>query len=273
MIVAMNDQNSWKASLSAFFSERALLGACGSFEDQCYVSGRDPRLWSQQDIYSDLIGNILSSIEAAPKSRVLEVGCASGFLAHGVAPLVGRYVGVDIAASALQAAKNLGLGNATFQQCDGGSLPFKNGEFDSAFCYDVFTNFPSFADGAGIIEEMIRVVKPGGKVLIGSIPDEAVRVEYEARSAEVAIDLESRFGSLKSSPIAACAPEKTKWWARLFARKVSDVKPQIVCYYFSRADFELLGGSLGVQCRIEDIHRLNPYRGLRFNAVYFSQME
>jgi hypothetical protein len=49
---------------------------------------------------------------------------------------------------------------------------------------------------------------------------------------------------------------------------VRRVQPQIVCYYFRKADFEAIGTEAGTATRIEDIHALSPYFGYRFNAIY-----
>ena len=253
----------WKAAAQAFFAVRAeAVGAdAAKLENLCYVSGRDPRLWGQPDMFDDMIASIVAAMDAGADSRVLEVGCASGFLARGVAPRVGAYVGVDVAQPALEAAEQLALSNATFRKGDGAALPFEDGAFDGAFCYDVFTNLPSIDDGVPIIREMLRVVRPGGKVLIGSIPDGAVEQGYIARVAQVGQDLEQRFGPPWAGPEPVSGPP---------AEPVEDrgVTPLIVGYYFSRDDFVTAGSALGAACTIREIHALNPYAGFRFNAVY-----
>lgn len=254
---------SWKASLSEFFSERARAGSDGSFANLCYVSGRDPRLWSEAKIYEDLISDICQRAGFSPVSRVLEVGCASGFLALGLTPKVSSYVGVDLSRDALRAATCLYLSNAEFKFADGEKLPFGDSVFDGAFSYDVFTNFADFALGAGIIREMLRVVRPGGRVLIGSIPDAAKREEYEKRIVTVASELDARYGPPPPGPEPKPAGliDRIRNWLR-------PVNAVIVCYYFNRSDFLRLGEELGVAVELTDIHPLNPYVGFRFNAVY-----
>ena len=256
----------WKESLASFFAERARqVGVVPTLKDLCYISGRDPRLWLQPDMYEDLITSIVESVGAEPSSHVLEVGCASGFLAKGFAPRVGRYVGVDLAKPALQVARRLELGNASFRMGDGSRLPFGDNSFDSAFCYDVFTNFPHFADGAGIIEDMLRVVKPGGAVLIGSIPDAATREAYEVRVTAVSAQLQSAFGPPPPAPASVGTRGIIE---RLHRLVVTPPPPQIVCYYFRSEDFRALGERLHATVALSNIHRLNPYEGFRFNAVY-----
>ena len=100
------------------------VSAVPTLEDLCYISGRDPRIWLRPEVYEDLIASILASLAAAPDSTVVEVGCASGFLACGIAPRVGRYVGVDLATSALAVAKRLPLSNAEFARVTGTASRF-----------------------------------------------------------------------------------------------------------------------------------------------------
>lgn len=247
----------------AFFDTRAAQVRELDLAALCYVSGRDPRLWSDERIYGDMVDSILSLTKANGHSTLLEVGCASGFVARGVAPRVGAYVGVDVAARAVAMAKRLNLGNAEFRVGDGTKLPFTKDRFDAAICYDVFTNFPDFALGEAIIRDMLRVVKPGGNVLIGSIPDGARQAEYERRTVEVARELEARYGPAPSVQAEQRLGPLERIW-----RWLRRVEPGIVCYYFRREDFVNLAERAGAEVRIADIHPLNPYLGFRFNAVY-----
>ena len=247
----------WRDSLELFFSRRAAaVSSRPTLEDLCHISGREPRLWTQPELVDDLAASIVAQLGADAESSMLEVGCASGFIARAVAPRVKRYVGVDLSAEALEVARRLGLGNAEFRQSDGARLPFAEATFDTAFCYDVFTNFPRFSDGTGMIAEMVRVARPGGRVLVGSIPDAARQVEYERRVAQVTSELEQRFGAAPARPEDPRADPRT------------GVTPGIVCYYFRREDFVALAARLGVQAQLADIHELNPYRGYRFNVIY-----
>jgi ubiquinone/menaquinone biosynthesis C-methylase UbiE len=259
-------KHDWKAASREFFSQRGQQVQTRekpSFENQCYVSGRDPRVWSQPRIYEDLVSDILLKCHGDKQSKILEVGCASGFIAQGLAPLVGQYVGIDLAKAAIKVAIRLQIENAEFYVSDGERLSFLDNEFDSAFCYDVFTNFPRFEIGEAIIREMLRVVKPGGRVLVGSIPDASKREQYERVVAEVARDLESRYGPPPKAPDAPVIGllDRLRYW-------LNPVAPQIVCYYFNRDDFSRLAEKVGVNVELVDIHSKNPYVGFRFNAIF-----
>jgi len=254
---SVDTSNAWKASLERFFSYRAeAVAAAPSLEDLIYISGKEPRLWTQPRLLNDLVTSILEQSGADERSRLLEVGCASGFLARVLAPHVARYTGVDLSAPALDVARRLALPNATFEPSDGGELPFADGIFDVAICYDVFTNFPRFADGRPIISEMIRVVRPGGRILVGPLNDANKKTAFEVRVREVAEDLDREFGPLNPCTEASLnAP-------------TDGPAPCALCYYFDREDFVTLGRELAVPTDVRDIHRMNPYFGYRFNVIY-----
>ncbi|MGH9904489.1 MAG: class I SAM-dependent methyltransferase [Pyrinomonadaceae bacterium] len=240
-----------------FFAVRAdEITGVPTLEDHCYISGREPRLWTQPELIEDLVQSILDQAKIDATSSVLEVGSASGFIARALAPRVAHYTGVDLAAPALEVAERLQLPNAEFRFSDGGRLPFDDGTFDAAFCYDVFTNFPRFSDGESIIAEMVRVLRPRGRALIGSIPDASKRGAFEARVKQVSEELDQRFGPLPRH--GETVPEV----------RSGSIEPGIVCYYFDPTDFVELGRRLGVKTEVTDIHRRNPYFGYRFNVVY-----
>jgi SAM-dependent methyltransferase len=253
----------WQESLQLFFAERGrAVTAAPSWADLCFIAGREPRLWREPGLYDDLIASILEQCAVGLGSSVLEVGCAAGFLARGVAPRVASYFGVDLAKPPLRVAARLGLRNARFRVGDGAGLGFSDSSFDAAFCYDVFTNFPQFTDGVPIIQEMLRVVRPGGRALVGSVPDSDTKEAFEAQVAAVTHDLNKRYGAPPAPP---SSPKD--WLTRLRVRDRT-LRPEVLCYYFSRDDFIALGWALSAKVEIHDIHSGHPYRGFRYNVVY-----
>lgn len=259
----MTVDSDWEGASRAFFDQRASQIVDVNFSDLCFVSGRDSRLWSDKLIYTDMIDDIIALTGVGEHSTLLEVGCASGFLAWGLAPRLRRYIGVDTASRAIETAKKLKLPNADFKVANGKRLYFPSDLVDAAICYDVFTNFPSISDGVCIIREMLRVLRPGGHVLIGSIPDVAKKEGYEKRVMDVSAELNFRFGPLVSGP--ELKPVGPITWIQHLLRPVN---PKIVCYYFDKNDFLNLGEELGVSTKFTDIHSMNPYVGYRFNVIY-----
>ncbi len=96
--------------------------------------------------------------------RVLEVGagaaqCSRSLLARGAFP-----VALDLSFRQLQHARRIDLAHGTAVptvQADAAALPFRDGTFDLAF--SAYGALPFSPDGAGIMREVHRVLKPGGR--------------------------------------------------------------------------------------------------------------
>ncbi|HBZ71357.1 MAG TPA: hypothetical protein DEP35_17140 [Deltaproteobacteria bacterium] len=256
----------WKEAARLFFSDRAEhVVEAPSLEDLCWIAGRDPRLWRDSSLFEEMIESILSQLEVSKAHRLLEVGCAGGFLARGLAPRCREYVGVDVAAPTLEVARRLGLPNATFLCEDATALRLSDASFDRVVSYDVFTNFADFAVAEAVVREIWRVLRPGGRAMVGSIPDVEKTQEAAARAAALGEELTKLYGPL---PPARARIVRVPFWRRLGGRVSSRVEPQISCYAFSASQFEKLGAFLGAATRILPIHPRNPYFGCRFNVVY-----
>jgi len=256
----------WKTAARDFFGARS-RGIAGnrSLQALCFVSGRDSRIWSDRDTYDEMISSIVTDAAAGDHAHLLEVGCAAGFVAWGLAPRVAAYTGVDLSRDAVRHARSLAIGNAEFEVADGSALPFDDDRFDCAISCDVFTNFPTFDGVRPIIVEMLRVVRPGGRVLAGSIPDAAHEQDTYATVAEVGQRL-AEDGREPWRP-----DRQARGWRRLLpgaTRGVHEDQGGIVCYFFQRADFEQLAAELGVELAFTPVHSRNPYAEYRFNAVF-----
>jgi ubiquinone/menaquinone biosynthesis C-methylase UbiE len=263
-------QDPWRPSLRAFFNTRATqVSKIPTFRELCFIAGREPRLWGDKEVFEDLVDDIARACEIGKMSTVLEVGCAAGFIARGIAPRVRKYHGVDLAAQTIKVARRLKLPNARFSVADGNALQFRANSFDAAFCYNVFINFPDFVFGTGLIREMIRVVRPGGRVLVGQIPDRANQVPFEAKAAKVVRGLDERYGPLGPDPQRPSAGRLTQVWRRMMQRQTEDdAQPRVTCYYFDRRDFVDLAAEIGAAVAISSEHARSPYADFRFNAVY-----
>ncbi len=100
-----------------------------------------------------------------PEMEVADVGSGTGFIAAGLAPLVKKVHVVDGSPSMLEVArKNLApFSNAEFHLADGQSLPFPNGSLDAVFANMYLHHCP---DPLAAIHEMVRILKPGGRLVI-----------------------------------------------------------------------------------------------------------
>ena len=118
-------------------------------------------------------GNPFSLGELRPGERVVDVGCGAGIdsliAAKKVGP-EGGVIGVDMTPSMLEkarrAAEEAGLANVEFRQGYAETLPIADGWVDVVISNGVLNLMP---DKAAALEEMSRVLKPGGRLQIGDI--------------------------------------------------------------------------------------------------------
>lgn len=103
-----------------------------------------------------------------PEARILDVGTGSGqfislLLELGVPH--GEIVGIDVSEKAVVAARKRFEGTAgiSFETMDGTRLAFPDGSFDLV-CLS--NSLHHLKDPAPVLEEMVRVAKPGGAVLV-----------------------------------------------------------------------------------------------------------
>ena len=93
---------------------------------------------------------------------VLDVACGTGDMAISLAERGCTVMGVDLSAEMLAIAKQKAA-SATFHLGNAEALPFAEGEFDAVTCAFGVRNFVHLERGLG---EMLRVLKPGGRMVI-----------------------------------------------------------------------------------------------------------
>jgi SAM-dependent methyltransferase len=132
--------------------------------------------------------------------HVLDVGCGRGLLLIGAAKRLpaGAATGVDVwAPGAITGNRpEAALRNATLegvadrvdvQRGEAQRLPFADGAFDSVVSNFVVHEMNTRADRERMLHEMVRVLKPGGRVALADFifTPEAVRVLRDAGLADV----------------------------------------------------------------------------------------
>ncbi len=102
-------------------------------------------------------------------ARVLDLGCAGGFLSEALARRGARVTGLDPAERAIEAARThaaaAGLG-IRYEIGSGEEMPFADGAFDAVACVDVLEHV---RDLDAVLGEVRRVLRPGGRFLYDTI--------------------------------------------------------------------------------------------------------
>jgi ubiquinone/menaquinone biosynthesis C-methylase UbiE len=121
-----------------------------------------------------------------PSACVLEVAPGPGYLAIELAKL-GRYsiTGLDISAKFVDIARVKARESGVaidFRQGDAAQMPLEDESFHFVVCRAAFKNF---AKPAGALDEMCRVLKPGGRALIDDLRKDASWAAIDRHVAEM----------------------------------------------------------------------------------------
>jgi SAM-dependent methyltransferase len=138
---------------------------------------------------------------STPLGDVLDVGSGQGRILKLLASRAQRAVGVDIDADARRFARAevllAGLPNCSLRQGDMYSLPFEKGEFDTVIVDDVLADAEWPVD---VLIEALRVVRPGGRLLLLTNCDELGPDRQGTRLAAWCGEAQLRLSTPRSVP-------------------------------------------------------------------------
>ncbi|NET25242.1 non-ribosomal peptide synthetase, partial [Okeania sp. SIO1I7] len=128
---------------------------------------RQMRVWA---------GDIVSQVLASKPERVWEVGCGTGMLLFQIAPHTQEYYGTDISQASLDYIQKQieqqpeKYGHVTLAQRRAEDMAdVAENSFDVVVLSSIVQYFPSVEYLLQVIENSIRVVKPGGMIFLGDI--------------------------------------------------------------------------------------------------------
>lgn len=131
--------------------------------DRWFATPLGSRVWSDEERV------LLGALEPLAGRDVLDVGCGDGRLAVRMAERNARVTGLDLSPAMLAAARErAGRAGVSVQFLEGDALalPFPNNSFDVVCTVTVMC---FFADPQPIVNELARVVRPGGRVVLGEL--------------------------------------------------------------------------------------------------------
>jgi SAM-dependent methyltransferase len=103
------------------------------------------------------------ALDLSPTARVLDLGCGPGLDVRALAGRSRQVIGVDHDADLLAAARGGDDPRPCFVRADAHALPFCSASFDAVRAERLLQHV---ADPAGVIREMTRVTRVGGRVVL-----------------------------------------------------------------------------------------------------------
>ena len=118
---------------------------------------------------------LFDPLQIQGKHKVLEVGSGTGVISAETSQRFSlASVGVDIDRSAVTFAQNNDP-TSLYLAGDGSNLPFQTAAFDAVFCHFLLL---WVENPKKILDEMVRVTKPGGWILALAEPDYGGRIDF-----------------------------------------------------------------------------------------------
>ena len=122
-----------------------------------------------RDHTQEIVHSLFPADAPPAGTRLLELGCGPGFYACRLSeelPTL-QTTGVDLSEALIERAKSRAesrqLANCSFQHADAHALPYQSGSVDAVVVSRLFLIVP---DKEGIVREIHRVLRPGGRCFI-----------------------------------------------------------------------------------------------------------
>lgn len=176
--------------------------------------------------------------ELEPGAVVLEIAPGPGYLAIELAKLGSfRIIGLDVSHSFVRIAKEnaakAGV-HIEFRQGNASAMPFADNWFDFLVCRAAFKNF---SDPVGALNEMHRVLRPGGKGLIVDMRKDATNKAIADEVGKMGLGAFGRF----MTSAALHSLKKRAYTREEFARMIAETP-------FGSAEIE--AGAMGFEIRL-----------------------
>ena len=135
---------------------------------------------------AEWVETTVAELLALKPEHVLEIGCGSGLLLARVAPVCRSYLGTDVASEAVAHIRHLRdslpeLANVSAMQRAADDFSgLSAGSFDLVILNSVVQYFPSVEYLLRVLAGAVRVLKPGGVIVLGDLRSQPLLAAYHA---------------------------------------------------------------------------------------------
>lgn len=107
---------------------------------------------------------LLDELEKEAEGKLLDVGCGTGNILCKLVNGKRQLFGIDLSENMVEESKKRMGSHADIKVADAERIPYKDNFFDTLICNASFHHYPHPEE---VLKEMKRVLKSGGKLLIG----------------------------------------------------------------------------------------------------------
>ena len=165
-------------------------------------------------MFTPFAARLVADLEITPGSAVIDVACGTGVVSRLAARTTGptgTVTGVDIGPSMLAVARSQpvesGAAPITYLEGSALKLPLADGSADFATCHHGFQFFP---DRVAAIQELRRVLRPGGRVAVACWTGLKETPGFRALRDSLHRYVSKEAGEMMNSPFAVPATELTE---------------------------------------------------------------
>jgi SAM-dependent methyltransferase len=138
------------------------------------------KIFRQQALWTKEVRSYLfNQANIIEESQIIEIGCGTGALLNDIN--LSLSFGIDIDYERLYFAKN-NLNLSLLSCANAINLPFSENSFDHAYCH--YLLLWVFSPKA-VLEEMKRIIIPGGKIIVIAEPDYSKRKDHPEELKEI----------------------------------------------------------------------------------------
>ncbi len=123
---------------------------------------------------ANMIAKAIASLALHDGDNILETGMGNGLHVKDIVSNGVTYTGIDISSTMVDEAqkRNAGLSNVNFRLTGSRDIPFGEGQFDKILTSNTLY---FWENPTGYAKELVRVLRPGGVVSIGFIPESTMQ--------------------------------------------------------------------------------------------------
>lgn len=188
-------------------------------DESTHLDGLDTRSWLSsvdgQPIARDVMARwrdgVVAKLRAEQPRRVLDLGCGTGMILHGIADRIERYVGVDFSTPGISALRDSAAEKWTtidteFIESDiGTALTAIDEQFDMVVLNSVIQYFPDLHELERILTLASGAVAPGGVLVVGDVRNLDTDADFRSW-LNSRMDLSARGGRIGADPELLVSP-------------------------------------------------------------------